>query len=373
MSRHLIVGFACLMSVTVWAQQPTRTAAAKPTGNQAQQPAGSVRNDRLATMPHIGVSANSETQNQLVGCVAQNGHQYVLSQELLGRTYQLRGQDAAVRDNVGKMVQVTGRLIMGRPAAFDVQQVQVVQPKCDYAESSIVKPVTGGTGAQGTAFVVSSTSSLGQPTPGVETEPGVKQNPKMAEGVSNFGAYPVTPAQRTASDGAPPNPRIENPMEAERIANAAARNELNNTRQLGVNAQPNYAAETTAQQTQQLAASEAQQMRGQAGQSGQVLSSGAAGQTDNNGTPQQEASPGTSPVFAGCVTEHDNKAILVETATSEQFRLDAGNTDLGQYMNRQVRVVGTVTGTYGPAVGTAGSSATVHVQSIQSVGNCNSR
>ncbi|MGH9642358.1 MAG: hypothetical protein ACRD3Q_08015 [Terriglobales bacterium] len=380
-----VVGVALAVSVAAFAQAPQKANPPKPANsaqnaggpqaaNNQQANAGAVRNDRTATMPRVGVSASfNPNQNELVGCVVTEGKNLYLDQEEVRRSYQLRGNSGQLQANVGQLVQVTGRLVVGTPPAFEVQQVQVIQPKCNYAQTSFVRPVTGGTGTEGTAFNVSSTASLGQPTPGVETEPGVKQNPSMAEGVANFGANRNTRPTYSESQGAPPDPRMENPQEAERIANSATRSELNNSSQLGVNAQPNYAGESNPQQTQQFTANEAQQQRGQATGSTQVLRGG--GQNANtSATANEEAGPGNSPVFTGCIEQRNNKLVLVESATNQMFEVDAQGRNVGSFVNQQVRIVGNYTGIYGPAIGTAGNSAVVHVESINAApGSCTSR
>lgn len=360
----VVVGIA--LSVTAWAQTPQ---ASKSVNKPQPAAADTVKNDRLATMPTVGVSATfNPNQNELVGCVINNGNQLALYQEELRRTYQLRGNDAAARDHVGHLVQITGRLVVGTPAAFEVQQVQEIQPKCNYAQTSLWEPATGKTGAEGKALNVTSTSTVGQPTPGVETEAGLQQNPSMKSGTFNRVTIRNGAIIHTASEGAPPDPREENPQEAERIANSATRSELNNQQQLGVNAQPNYTAEANPQQTQQFTANEAQQERGQAAGSAQVLRGGAQGANATLAGQGQES--GSAPVFIGCIEQHDNQTVLVESNSGEMFRIDAQGRDLGQFLHHQVRIAGNLTGTYGPAIGTSGNSATVHVESITATGNC---
>ena len=381
MTRVSLVGIACVLSVASWAQtqqqarpqqqgngtQAPRAAAAS--ASQAQT-AGSIKNDRNATIPRVGVSANPNAPSELVGCIAKNGSNYVLNQAQLSRSYQLRGNTGLITENDGRMVRVTGRLLFGSPAGFEVQQVQLIQPKCDYAQTGIVLPATGGAGAEGTALNTTTTATVGQTTPGLETEAGVNQNPSMTVPLRNFGAYTAPLAQRTSSQGAPPDPRYENPAEAERIANSATRSEMQNTRQLGVNAEPNYAGESNPQQTEQLTANEATQMRGQATDSTRVLQGGAGAAANSNREAQPSGVENAS-VFTGCVSQHDNQLMLVETATQQQFRLEGEN--LGQYVNQQVQIAGSLTGTYGPAVGTAGNGATVHVMTVRAQGSCTNR
>lgn len=376
MTRLSLVGIACVLSIASWAQTQQQGAAARAAtpapnaANQGQQ-AGTVRNDRNATMPRVGVSAVTNTASELVGCIAKNDQAFVLTQPVLSRSYQLRGNQGLLNENAGRLVRVSGRLLFGTPASFDVQQVQVIQPKCDYAQTAFVLPATGGTGAEGVALNVTSTATEGRATPGVETQAGMKQNASLRQSVQSFGAYTAPLAQRTESQGAPPDPRYENPAEAERIANAASRSEMQNGRQLGVNAEPNYSAESNPQQTEQLTANEAQQFRGQATDSTRVLQGGGAPANSPNGA--QESAIETAPVFSGCITQHDNKLVLLETATHQQYTIDAAGNNLGHFVNQQVRMVGNITGTYGSAVGTDGNNATVHVISVRAEGSCSGK
>lgn len=362
----VVVGIA--LSAAAWAQSPQGS---KPqAANKAQQAsADTVKNDRLATMPAVGVSASfNPNQNELVGCVVSEGDHLRLDQEELRRSYELRGNDASVRDKVGHLVQITGRLVVGTSPAFEVQQAQDIQPKCNYAQTSLSEPVTGKTGPGGTALNVTTTATVGQTTPGVETEAGLKQNPSLTTGNFNRVTIRNGATINTASQGAPPDPREENPQEAERIANSATRSELNNQQQLGVNAQPNYSGESNPQQTQQFTANEAQAERGQAAGSTQVLRGGA--QAANAAPAAEEQGTGTAPVFVGCIQQHDNQTVLVEAGSNEMFHIDAQGRDVGQFLNRQVRIAGNLTGTYGPSIGTSGNTAVVHVESVTAVGNC---
>jgi hypothetical protein len=362
------IGVTIALATAAWAQSP-QTSKPQAANKSQQATAGPLRNDRLATMPNVGVSANlNPNQNEMVGCVVNDGKHLLLDQEEMRRSYQLRGNDAQLRNSIGHLVQVTGRLVVGTTPAFEVQQVQDIQPTCNYAQSSSANPATGKAGNEGRAFNVTTTGTVGQPTPGVETEAGAKQNPSLNEHVQNFGAYRNGRPGYSASQGAPPDPRMENPMEAERIANSATRSELNNQRQLGVDAQPNYSSESNPQQTQQFTAGEAQQQRGQASGSTQVLRGGAA--AGNATEAAENQAPGTAPIFLGCIEQHDNHPTLVESGSNQEFQIDARGRDLNQFANRQVRIAGNLTGTYGPAIGTEGNTAIVHVESISAVGNC---
>lgn len=349
------------LSVAVWAQQSGSTQPkSAPGSTRSQSGAGSVSDTRNATMPQSGEQGPQRSQNQLVGCLSQQGPNLVLMQPRQRRWYRLRGNEAQLKNDVGKMVKVSGRLVLGQTSAFDVRQVQVVQDKCELEATRSALPATGKTGQSGTAETVTSTGSVEQTTPGVQTERGVAQNP--AKG----GHGTTAPPSPTASQAAPPNPNVENPDEARRIANAAQQSELSSSTQLGVNAQPNYSNANNPQANAQAVANTAQQERGQASASDQVFKGGEkqapAGQTAQN---SQNAQPGKE-IISGCLTQ-DGKQFWLSQQGSGRLRLEGDASKLQDHVNHMVQLVGDKTGTYGPAVGTSGNFEGFRVQAVQDV------
>jgi len=200
--KRRVLAVVLIVCSGVWAQSPPSKSAPK---------AGS---------PQTGKTAQSAKQNELVGCLSQQGTKLVLMQPRQRRWYQLRGDQAQLQKNVGKMVRITGQLVLGQTSAFQVRGVQAIQDKCEMEATTSALPATGKTGARGDAETVTSTASVEQTTPGVQTERGVAENP------SKGGQGTNPPARPTASQGAPPNPNVENPAEAQKIANAAQQAEL---------------------------------------------------------------------------------------------------------------------------------------------------
>ncbi len=338
-----------------WAQQP------QPQRQSAgQSRLGTMRDDRKATVPQSTTQTASNAQNELVGCVSQHGNKYVLMQPRERRWYELRGDQSQLQSNVGKMVKVTGQLVLGQTSAFNVRQLQPVQDKCEYEASNKPLPATGKTGAQGKAETVTSTATVEQVTPGVETQRGIAQDPGKG------GHNPARVAHPTASQAAPPNPNVQNPADAQRIANAAQQSELSNQTQLGVNAQPNYSNSTNPQANAQAVANTARQERGQAAASDQVFKGGEK-QAPAGQKPPANQNSGDSPVLTGCLAQEGNQFWLTQQGTGTKLRVEGDASKLKDHLNHTVQIVASKTGTYGPAVGTSGDTETWHVQAIQDV------
>ncbi len=322
---------------------------------------GTVGDNRNSTMPQTTPSAASSAQNELVGCVSQQGSKFVLMQPRERRWYELRGNQAQLQKNIGKIVKVSGQLVLGQVSAFNVRQVQTVQDKCEYEQSKTSLPATGKTGVQGKAETVTSTATVEQVTPGVETQRGISQDPGKG------GHNPARVAHPTSSQAAPPNPNVQNPDEAQRIANAAQQAELSNQAQLGVSAQPNYSDAYNPQANAQAVANTARQERGQSTASEQVFKGGekqapAVGKTAQNQNQQRE-----NPVVTGCLSQDGNQFWLAQQDTGAKLRLDGDASKLKDHVGHTVQIVANKTGTYGPAIATSGDTETLHVQAIQDV------
>jgi hypothetical protein len=341
----------------------------KPQNNSGQQQQGNlggVRNERNSTMPQVAASTNTQTENELVGCVNGSGNKLTLTQNELRRTYELRGNTGQLQSNVGKLVKVTGKLVLGQQSAFEVNQVTPLHDKCQYEQTGQVSPATGKTGPQHEAMNVTSTQNPRQTTPGVQTERGVEQNPSNPTRPQKYGANAGGSAPLTASQGAPANPNAnpDNPESAQRIANAAQQSELSNSQAtLGVNAQPNYSNSQNPQANAQATANTAQQERGQAAAGDAANPKGGAQQSGQNA--QQASSTGSAPVFTGCLTQSGNSYVLTEKSSNEKFKIAGDTSKLKDHVNHMVQIVGNKTGTFGPAVGTSGDYQTLTVQAIQ--------
>lgn len=365
MKLGLII-LSCAVTLTAAAQQQPQQPGNN--GQQQQGNLGTVRNERNSTMPQVA-AMSAQTQNELVGCIGGSGNNLTLTQIELRRTYQLRGDTSQLQNSAGKLVKVTGKLVLGQQSAFEVQQVTNLEDKCEYEKTAQVSPATGKTGNAGTAFNVTTDANPRATTPGVETEHGAQQNPSDKERPQKYGANSGGAAPLTASQGAPTNPNAnpDNPDSAQRIANAAQQSELSDSQStLGVNAQPNYSNSQNPQANAQAIANQAQQERGHA----------AAGDAANpkGGQPQaaggqngQQLTPGTgpAPVFTGCLTQNGNSYVLTEKASNEKFQIGGDTSKLKDHVNHMVQIVGNKTGTYGPAVGSSGTTQTLFVQAIQ--------
>lgn len=357
-----LIILACLLTLTVAAQQ-------QQNGEQ-QGSLGTVRNERNSTMPQAATTANGPTQNELVGCVGGSGSNLTLTQSELRRTYQLRGNTGQLQNSAGKMVKVTGKLILGQQSAFEVQQVTPLEDKCQYEQNGAAYPATGKTGANHDALNVTSTNSSRQTTPGAQTEAGVKQNPSTNERPQQYGANSGGSAPLTASQGAPTDSSANpvNADNAQRIANAAQQSELSNSKAtLGVNAQPNYSNAKNPQANAQAIANQAQQERGQAAAGDAGNPKGGERQAAGAGQNAQQLTPGTggAPVFTGCLTQSGNSYFLNEKSSNEKFRIAGDTSKLKEHVNHMVQIVGNKTGTHGSAVGTSGDTQTLYVQAIE--------
>lgn len=349
MNFRVISVVLALSAVTLGQTQTKR----KP-GAAGQTSLGSVQDNRKATIPKSS-QPSTKSQNELVGCVSQQGNRYVLMQPREGRWYQLRGDQSQLQGNVGKLVKVTGKLELGKTSAFDVQKMDKVQDKCELEAPPVPSPATGKAGVQGKAETVTSTATAEQVTPGVQTQTGISQNP--AKG----GQTPATPVHPTESQAAPPNPNVQNPEEAQRIANAAKQAELSNQAQLGVNAQPNYSNANNPQANAQAVANAAQQERGQASGSEQVFKGGEkqapSGQTNQN--------PG-APILTGCLSQDGAQFWLAEQG-GNRVRLAGDDAKLNEHVNHMVQVVGKRIENQSPSVSGIGEGTAVQVQAIQDV------
>ena len=342
------------LCVFAYAQQPKP----QPKGsNSSQSSLGTVRDNRNATIP-ANPEAVGSSQNELVGCVSQQGNKFVLMQPRERRWYELRGDQAQLQNNVGKIVKVSGQLILGQKSAFNVRQLQTVQDKCEYESSSTPLPATGKAGVQGKAETVTSTATVEQATPGVQTQRGVSQDPGKG------GHNPGHVAHPTASQAAPPNPNIENPDEAQRIANAAQQSELSNQSQLGVTAQPNYSNANSPQANAQAVANTAQQERGQASGSQQVFKGGEK-QAPGGKNAQGNQNSGGTPILTGCLS-HDGAQYWLAQQSGSRVRLVGDEANLKEHVDHTVQVVAKNTNGETASVSAGGESA-VQVRAIQDV------
>lgn len=332
----------------------------KPQGKAANQGnLGTAGNGRNSTMPQTTPSAASTAQNELVGCVSQQGSKFVLMQPRERRWYELRGNQAQLQNNVGKIVKVTGRLILGQLSAFNVRQVNTIQDKCEYEASHTPLPATGKTGVKGKAETVTSTATVEQVTPGVQTQRGISQNPGKG------GHNPARVTHSTASQAAPPNPNVQNPDEAQRIANAAQQAELSNQAELGVTAQPNYSNANNPQSNAQAVANTAQQERGQASGSDQVFKSGEKQAPVGQNAQANRNSVGAQ-ILTGCLSQEATGFWLAEQGAS-RVRLTGDEAKLKEHLNHTVQVVAKQPEGQATSLGASDGESAMYVQAIQDV------
>lgn len=350
-----VVFMALALSALAFGQQ---TKPKPQPGSGGQDALGTVQDNRKATLPQTSQPTTKKPANELVGCVSQHGDKYVLMQPRERRWYELKGDQAQLQSNLGKLVKVSGKLELGTTSAFDVQQVQKVQDKCEFESATTPLPATGKAGVQGKAETVTSTATVEQVTPGVQTQRGISQDP--AKG----GHNPATSPHATASQAAPPNPNVENPEEAQRIANAAQQAELGSQAQLGVTAQPNYSNANNPQANSQAVANTAQQERGQASGSDQVFKGGEKQAPAGQNTRANQAA-GT-PVLTGCLSQEGTQYWLAEQA-GNRVRVSGDDAKLKDHVNHTVQIVGRQARSQQASVGAFGPETMVQVQAIQDV------
>src|SRR5690242_3357747 len=275
------------------------------------------------TEPKVGYAAQNQNESALVGCVNANGDGLRTLPSQGGREYRLHGDQGQLKAAAGKMVRLRGQMSAeGAQPAFHVAGVEVVQDRCSYDENPVA--VTGKTGNEGGARDVASTASAGSVTPPRESEAGRKQasgdqGQKQIPREKQFGA-PKT-AEETA----------QNPADAERMAQAAGRAELNNPqRQLGVNARPDYSQNRNEQKGTELpGASQHPQ---------------ASGQREQKREHEAEENQKARPTLTGCLTasggESSREFFLSEEGSGRRYRLNGTPEQLNDHLNHTVRVAG---------------------------------
>jgi hypothetical protein len=205
--------------------------------------------------------------------------------------------------------------------------------------------VTGKTGNEGEEFPATTTSSVGQVTPGEETQAGKAQAAGRQTGIGEGGIR--QPQAPTAAQGAPPAPEqaAQNPAAAERIASSAQRAEVNNSQhQLGVNAQPNYdqsAQQQTSQANQPVSGYE--QNRNPQNQTSLPGASQHIGGGQGHWQQEAEKNQNGQPTLVGCLTSSgpsSHEFYLTEQKSGTRYRLDATREELKDHVNHLVELVG---------------------------------
>jgi hypothetical protein len=264
---------------------------------------GSVNtDDRSALEPQIGYAAQSQSENVLLGCVNGSGNDFVLFEPQRRRMYFLKGGGAQLGSTVGRLVQVTGRLVPGTGAqqthpVFDVERMQVIAD-CGYQMPPGAEPpqAAGRTGNKGDSFPVADTSTVGAVTPGNETQLGRIQEPGRHTGLA-AGGLPQMQNQ-TVANGVPPTAEetAQNPVAAMEYSEAAEQSELNNPqKQLGVNARPSYKGVRRQQEAMECQKGGVQQQQAaaqaaaQAAQEGETYSASGAGRKRASTAPRRAA------------------------------------------------------------------------------------
>ncbi len=373
--------------------QPLANSCAQQTESQksaiaaSQAALGTVQsNNTSSTEPKVGYTAQSQSENQLVGCVSGSANDLLLSQPEQSRTYRLKGDTSELKNDLGKMVSITGHLQpgsgpsrSGATEAAPILQVtgtQVIQDTCSYLPNPGHAPIaaTGKTGNTGEAFPVTDTSTSGRNTPGNETQAGKAQAPGPQTAL-DAGGVPQ-PQNQTAAQGAPQTAEqtAQNPAAGERIASSAERAEINNSQhQLGVNAQPNYnqsAAQQTTQANQPVQGSPYEMNRNpQTGTRlpGESQTMRAPKKGEQEKEKQAEERQRALPTLIGCLTstgKASHEFFLTEKNSGTRYRLLSSREELKDHVNHLVEVVGKPAGQKGRAVA-GGSEPQYDVSGIQ--------
>jgi hypothetical protein len=184
--------------------------------------------------------------NNLTGCLSGEPDNYVLSAEPSGNLYRLQGNTGALSGYSHYLIRVTGSEIVHasptQPGTFKAENVQAISDSCTTPlppqNPAAIRPVTGSTAPQGTAINASSTKTVTETTPGVQTAAGEAQQPGV-----HVQAVPgqYQPPKRGVL--APPvwEQAGQAPQEGNTNADAVQQTEEQPSSTLGVNAMPPYA------------------------------------------------------------------------------------------------------------------------------------
>ncbi len=189
--------------------------------------------------------AVAQQDSRMDGCLARQGDQYVLLQGPPRTTYLLRGNSEQLKQHMGELVRVSGRLQVARgSAAFIVTSLDRLASHCwrQIPPGSATDAITGKTGPQGVSIPVTTTGTVGETTPGVQTGAGIAQQP----GIHTLPATPPPISQQ--KPGAPPDWEMvgQTPEEANRNAEASSRALIEPGATLGVTSPPPTTTPVTA-------------------------------------------------------------------------------------------------------------------------------
>lgn len=311
--------------------------------------------------PRVGYTAGGG--DQLQGCLASQAGGYVLSQPNLHRQYRVQGDDAQLKQNVGHQVQLTGHMQSGAASVFHADNVQQLASSCNNrAPQSGAEAMGGKEGNAGDAVPVTTTASVGRPTPGMETEAGEAQKPGGNAQAS------TAPPQNNEKEGAPkPAEQIgQDRASAERISQAAHQTEVGgyHSGNYGINGNaPDYS-----QAKGQPAATQENNAPGSAKKTGEAMK----GQEANDGFKSKpgvatQAESAQRTTLTGCLHGSENgHEFTLATDDGQQVRLQAPREDLKAHLNHKVRVVGKNTESESPnaMAGKAGAAKAFHVEQV---------
>lgn len=169
--------------------------------------------------------------NQMIGCLSRGADGALhLSIAASGTTYSLSGDLPQLAQHVNQLVAISGAASADK---LDVQQLRILSESCTSAyPAEPIEPVEGKTAASAIARPVTTTASVGETTPGFQTEAARQQEAEKSAKAAQFG-----PARAAQPPYAPVRPgQAGESLEAGDIAGAAAiRAEMYPGSTLGVN------------------------------------------------------------------------------------------------------------------------------------------
>ncbi len=204
----------------------------------------------LAFVLFLAFPCTSQAQQAKVttlsGCLSGEPGSFTLGAVPSGYVYRLQGQTKVLIGHTNQLIRITGSEAApagsDRTGTFTVQNVQVLRDNCltplPPQSANAVRPATGKAGAESTAVNTSTTQSVGENTPGAQTQTGEAQQ------AGKHAAVPSGSTNAPAARGplAPPQWGNAGQSQSEGDTNAAAaeRGEEYPNYDLGVNAMPSY-------------------------------------------------------------------------------------------------------------------------------------
>ncbi len=173
----------------------------------------------------------AQQTSRVDGCLALRDKLYVLVQGQPRTIYRLEGQPQQLKQHLGELVRIEGRVTPGR--ALRVAKVDKLAPDCStmIPPGSATDSVAGKVGNEQVQIPVSTTGTAGETTPGYQTPAG------RAQPGTNTQPSTALPQSKKHQPGAPPDweQAGQTPEQANTIAQAAQRAQVQPGRPLGTN------------------------------------------------------------------------------------------------------------------------------------------